>query len=130
MIGEIIKLGKVKSTTSLWKRIKYPSRPSKQQSRLRSISKLRQKRLVMYRKMVKAWALLKENRTCRYPGCNKGNPDVHHSRGRAGALLLETRFWIPLCRRHHEWIGAHPRAAREVGLLAEVGQWNVMPKVK
>lgn len=71
---------------------------------------------------------LMENHRCR--ACNRipagARPprvscDVHHSRGRLGSLLMDARFWIPVCRICHNWIHANPAAAREAGLL---GPWH------
>jgi hypothetical protein len=59
--------------------------------------------------------------------------DVHHPFGRAGSLLLETRFWIPLSREMHNWIESHRKEAREIyivkhglviPLLGPTGTWN------
>lgn len=54
--------------------------------------------------------------------------DIHHSRGKLGNLRFDTRFFIPVCRKCHIWIGNNKNLARAVGLLCEVGQWNVAPK--
>lgn len=71
-----------------------------------------------------------------YPKCGvcHQNPtvDVHHSRGRLGSLLCDMRFWIPVCRTCHDWIGSNPDAARKltwngIPVLCEKGQWNSPP---
>ncbi len=51
--------------------------------------------------------------------------DVHHQRGRANALLLDERFWLPVSRRGHDWINRNPAAAKLLGLVA--GPWNHQP---
>lgn len=33
---------------------------------------------------------------------------VHHMRGRIGALLLDERFWLPVCAAHHHKITTEP----------------------
>ncbi len=48
--------------------------------------------------------------------------DIHHSRGRSGRFLLLEKYWIPVCRRCHNWIGDHPAKAKAIGL---VGPWLV-----
>jgi len=58
--------------------------------------------------------------------------DIHHSRGRLGSLLSDTRFWIPTCRTCHAWIDSNRNAAREltwngVPVLCEKGEWNSPP---
>lgn len=35
----------------------------------------------------------------------------HHMRGRIGALLLDERYWLPVCAVHHHWITEHPTQA-------------------
>lgn len=50
--------------------------------------------------------------------------EPHHVRGRAGKLLTDTRYFLAVCRKAHEWIHAHPALARSLGLLAPPGQWN------
>jgi hypothetical protein len=53
--------------------------------------------------------------------------DVHHSRGRVGTLLIDTRFWKAVSRKAHDWIGEHPEEARALGLLCQPGEWNTPP---
>ena len=79
-----------------------------------------------YRKRVAVWKLGKH---CAYPGCPRVfqrmfDLDCHHSRGKLGPLLLDERYWIPLCRPHHDWVRDNPDAARDMGLLCEKGLWN------
>ena len=42
--------------------------------------------------------------------------DVHHRRGRVGALLTDTRYWSALCRPHHRYVTEHPAKAYELGI--------------
>lgn len=44
--------------------------------------------------------------------------------------MTETKFWVGLCREHHNWIGNHPLEARELGLLCEAGKWNLPEHVR
>lgn len=53
--------------------------------------------------------------------------EVHHTRGRAGRLLADARFFAPSCRKCRDVPHDNPRWAREVGLLAPAAQWNVYP---
>lgn len=66
-----------------------------------------------------------EHPLCGFRGCI-ANAEIHphHIRGRLGALLCDTRFWLPVCRKHHNWIHEHPNDAREMGFLAQPGEWN------
>lgn len=43
--------------------------------------------------------------------------EVHHMARREGKLLLDTRFFLPVCRPHHQWIEAHGDWARQQGYL-------------
>lgn len=69
----------------------------------------------------------KAHPVCQFPGCKKPTSDLHHSRGRAGSLFLDERFWKALCRDHHNWVGENMDAAREMGLLCPKGKWNSPP---
>ena len=53
--------------------------------------------------------------------------DVHHLRGRAGKLLMDGFYWMPVCRSCHDWIGANPVKARAIGCLCQSGEWNCRP---
>jgi hypothetical protein len=50
--------------------------------------------------------------------------DIHHKRGRIGALLMDQRYWLAVSRRGHTWIHDNPDAARSLGWLCERGDWN------
>lgn len=54
--------------------------------------------------------------------------DRHHIRGRLGPLLRDKRYWLPVCRKAHQWIDAHRAEAKARGWLA--GPWNTVPKEK
>lgn len=92
--------------------------------RIRSVSKVQARRLRIYRKLAEVWRADPANRLCRYPACARRADDIHHANGRTGRLLLDTRHWIPLCRGHHVWVGRNREAARKLGLLAKMGDWN------
>lgn len=50
--------------------------------------------------------------------------EVHHTRGRRGALLTDTRHWLAVCRKCHTWIHNNPDEARNRGWLAKRGDWG------
>jgi len=50
------------------------------------------------------------------PNDSKLTQDVHHKRGRNGLLLFDLRYFLPVCRTCHIWIGENPQKARELGL--------------
>jgi hypothetical protein len=39
-------------------------------------------------------------------------------------MLLNERYWIALCRTHHEWAHNNIEKARTIGLICEKGLWN------
>lgn len=101
-------------------------------SKLRQHSKTREKEMRLYYKERKEWLSLPANAACRICLCLDRSPapatEVHHQRGRIGRLLRDQRFWIPSCRGCREVPHENPAWAREVGLLAEVADWNVYPR--
>lgn len=104
------------------KAIWYKPTPTPAKRRwIRPVSASRRRLLNAYTRRATAW---KVGKVCAYPACGKPCRDVHHSAGRVGRLLLDESRWIPVCRPHHDWIGANPAEARRLGLLCEVGQWN------
>lgn len=54
-----------------------------------------------------------ENKIC--PITGKLTTDVHHSKGRIGSLLLDTRYWIALSREAHKYVEENPEWAKENG---------------
>jgi len=89
---------------------------------IRSVSKRREKANAEYSKQSKAF--LKAHPVCQAPGCKAKSKDLHHSRGRAGRLLLAEEFWFALCRCHHDLCRDDIKAARELGIMCEAGQWG------
>lgn len=63
-----------------------------------------------------------------YLTCSKTPIDCHHKYGKKGDLLCMQKYWIPLCRKCHNWVHANPESARRVDLLCPKGQWNTIPK--
>jgi hypothetical protein len=49
---------------------------------------------------------------------------VHHSAGRDGLLLFDTRRFFAVCDDCHRWIHANPDRARSLKLLAPAGGWR------
>lgn len=65
---------------------------------------------------------------CMAPGCREWNSiteiTIHHTRGRVGSLLCDTRHFLAICLSCHREIGDRPDWARSVGLLCRRGLWN------
>lgn len=95
--------------------------------RIRIRSKSMESKMREYRKL--AAAFKRDNPECVVENCRNATQDVHHTRGRVGSLLTDWRYWLPVCRRCHEWIQQNPRSAREVGLLCATGWWNVPNRI-
>lgn len=55
-----------------------------------------------------------QNWICALPDCSNIATEVHHTRGRAGKLYLDTRYWIGVCVKCHQWIHTHMEEARSV----------------
>ncbi len=84
-------------------------------STLRGTSPARRQVLAKYDKLRSEF--LEANPICRR--CQRARAsDVHHMRGRVGDLMLDTRWWLPLCRACHAWVDVHPEAAIEGGFAA------------
>lgn len=47
--------------------------------------------------------------------CPSYATDVHHKKGREGTLLTDIRFFLPVCRRCHNYIEEHPEWAKRKG---------------
>lgn len=101
---------------------------------LRAVSAQRRPLLAEYAKLRRAF--LKTHPVClacdaihRAEPAHRAKPstDVHHMNGRVGRLLCFTDYWLPVCRKCHDWIGAHPKEARNLGLLCKAGDWNRQP---
>ena len=63
-------------------------------------------------------------RYCARCGNPSWNMEIHHQRGRAGTLLLDTRYWLATCSACHSWIHENINEARERNLIAAPGDWN------
>lgn len=62
------------------------------------------------------------NKWCAYHGRPCLPTEIHHQMGRVGfaddkeiPLLLDVRYWIPVCREAHEWITKNSKEAIEQG---------------
>ena len=53
---------------------------------------------------------------CEVPTCNKQAVDIHHQKGRENDLLLDTNYWMAICRDHHIYYTEHSKEAIEEGV--------------
>jgi hypothetical protein len=52
---------------------------------------------------------------CEVIGCGCESTEIHHKKGRVGELLTDERFFLAVCRPHHNYIESHPFEARDAG---------------
>jgi hypothetical protein len=83
---------------------------------MRAVSPKRAKANREYAKLRKAFLNLDDDgRTCEL--CEEVQAsEVHHRRGRVGALYLRTDHWAALCRHCHAWATENPAEAVRVGI--------------
>ena len=72
------------------------------------------KRKLIYRKVRDEYKL--KNPICEFPGCRSKNIDLHH-KAKRGKNLSDPKYFMSVCRKHHEWIHYHPKESREMGYL-------------
>lgn len=56
--------------------------------------------------------------------------EIHHFRGKLHRLLNDSRFFLAVCRECHDFIHDNGYAARRLGLLAPISEFNVYPEDK
>lgn len=97
--------------------------PLRRVSRLRAVSPKRVVQNRAYRSLRARF--LTENPWCWFPGCGRRSQDVHHKRGRIGALLLAVRIEAHMssrakrrypCAYCPEQFGNHPRRKKHIDL--------------
>jgi hypothetical protein len=91
----------------------------KDKTPINKVSDKRGKELNQYAALKKKFML---NRWCEYHGRPCLPTEIHHLMGRVGfadekeiPLLLDTRYFIPVCRLAHEWITQNSKEAIEQG---------------
>ena len=87
------------------------SKPNGKQKRINPVSEKRAKQVRQYNKEVKEW---KKDKSCAL--CGAVPVDCHHQLGKENELLLDRRFWLPLCRDHHRYFTDNSREAIELGI--------------
>ncbi len=110
---------------ALWTKV-YPEQlkgPHKgERKRVKPISDKRRSQMRDYARIRKEF--LGTRKICEVKGCDKTAREVHHMRGRAGALYLNTQHWLAVCSDCHHWITDNPGEAREEGLICDRGDWG------
>lgn len=101
------KLPKSKSDTLVQKDTKSRS------YRIKSVSDKKLAELKEYRVVRDKYL---KGKVCEYPNCTNKDVELHHAKGRVGALLTDERYFKALCRGHHRLIEEQPSHAKELGL--------------
>lgn len=99
------------------------SSPLRRKTRMKRVSDKRRIQNSTYSCLKVKWRSLPENQYCLARCALKkklksAEPYPHHIRGRDGAMLTDTRFWLPICRPCHDWIEEHREEAWNLGWLA------------
>lgn len=88
--------------------------------RIKSVSTKKLSELAEYRKVRDAY--LNANKICQHPDCKNPSEDLHHAKGRVGALLTDVRYFKALCRKCHRWAEENPDQAKALGIsLSRLG---------
>lgn len=96
-----------------------------QRTRIKPISDREVKRNREYQRVKRQWRALPENQRCAYPGCKRpASTAPHHARGRVGSLKCDVRWFVPICRPHHDWVHRNIAEARKLGLICQLGEWG------
>lgn len=77
------------------------------------VSKKRKVEMLQYSVLRTEFLAKKENQIC--PITKQPTTDIHHKKGRAGTLFLDTKYWVALSREGHKYVEEHPEWAKENG---------------
>jgi len=80
--------------------------------KIRPLSKKRAQQNKLYLELRAAFLV---NKIC--PITGEMATEVHHKKGRCGALLTDVRFFLAVSRRGHVWIEANPAEAEKLGYV-------------
>lgn len=53
---------------------------------------------------------------CEVEDCDQKSIDIHHQRGCEGGRLLDTNYFMAVCRTHHTYYTEHSKEAKEKGV--------------
>ena len=95
--------------------------------RIAPMSQSMKKRRLAYAKKAREFVRSKAKQSCPVMravfAVNEPVTEVHHTRGRHGALLDEQRFWLAVSRNGHNWIHANPAQADRQGFI-DLKNWG------
>jgi len=94
--------------------IKWNGKPdTSPRTRIKKVSEKMNSRLVVYRNIRKQY--LDSHVCCEVLGCYNPATDIHHKKGRENDLLVDTRYFMAICRLCHARIDTDPEWARSNG---------------
>lgn len=105
---------------ALWVQAFGKPKPPKPKRWIRKVSKNQAKRNYRYSKTLSDF--LKRNPWCRM--CGEKSQTAHHTRGRLGPLLFDTRYMMAVCNLCHDHCHRYIQESRENGWIAQKGDWN------
>lgn len=86
------------------------NKPAPVRKAIKPRSDKRAKQESEYNASVKEW---KEGKECALKGYSEceGEITCHHRAGRRDSMLLDERYWMPVCLGHHIFLENHPHIA-------------------
>jgi hypothetical protein len=90
--------------------------PVKKVKKIKPVSTKRVKQNSVYTQVRQAFLYKNEFCKARLSICTMWATEVHHMKGRIEDLLTDERYFLPVCRRCHDWIETHPHDAHDLGL--------------
>lgn len=97
--------------------IRKAEREAKKVKIVRPVNKVSEKRAgqnAQYMKLRNEYLALYP--MCEVEDCDQRSQDVHHQRGKEGERLLDTNFFMAVCRNHHIYYTEHSKEAIEKGI--------------
>ena len=90
--------------------------PVKKTTKIKKASNRRSKQNSAYTQVREQFLYKNEFCKARLPICTMWATEVHHMKGRMEDLLTDSRYFLPVCRKCHDWIENHPDEAYDLGL--------------
>ena len=96
------------------KEAKTLNTPVKLNAKIKKVSDKRAGELARYSRLKAQYIAI--HQICEVVGCNKQAVDIHHQKGRENDLLMDTNYWMAICRDHHVYYTEHSKEAIEQGI--------------
>lgn len=109
-------VGKNKYCQTCWSILKPTKTATKKPTKIKKVSQRRLKQNSAYTQVRQEFLLTHEFCKARLPICTMWATEVHHMKGRMEELLTDSQYFLPVCRKCHDWIENHPDEAYDLGL--------------